>query len=54
VRLLSIAVAGAAEALTIEWVLGRPRPVVDTLIDQLSVIWIRTMQIDRLDLSLSP
>jgi AcrR family transcriptional regulator len=54
VRLLSIAVAGAAEALTIEWVLGRPRPAVETLIDQLAVIWIRTMQIDQLDPGLSP
>jgi AcrR family transcriptional regulator len=54
VRLLSIAVAGAAEALTIEWVLGRPRPLVETLIEQLTMIWLRTMQIDRLDPALSP
>jgi hypothetical protein len=54
VRLLSVAVAGAAEALTIEWILGRPRPSVDTLTEQLTLIWIRTMQIDRLDPALAP
>jgi AcrR family transcriptional regulator len=45
VRMLSLAVAGAAEALTIEWVLARPRPSVDDLIEHLSMIWIRTMQL---------
>ena len=54
VRLLSIALAGAAEALTIEWVLQRPRPSVEQLIDQLSMLWIRSMQIDRLEPALSP
>jgi hypothetical protein len=52
--MLSLAVAGAAEALTIEWVLGRPRPSVETLIEQLAKIWFRTMQIDRLDPQLRP
>ena len=54
VRMLSVAVAGAAEALTIEWVLARPRPSVEDLIEHLSMIWIRTMQIDRLDPQLRP
>ena len=53
-RLLSLAIAGAADALTIEWVLGRPRPSVETLIEQLAKIWFRTMQIDRLDPQLRP
>jgi AcrR family transcriptional regulator len=54
VRVLCIAVAGAAEALTIEWVLARPRPSVENLIDQLAKIWLRTLQIDRLDPALTP
>jgi AcrR family transcriptional regulator len=54
VRMLCIAVAGAAEALTIEWVLARPRPSVENLTEQLSMIWLRTMQIDRLDPLLAP
>jgi len=54
VRLLSIGLAGAAEALTIEWVLARPRPAVDELIDQLSNVWIRTLQIDHLNPALAP
>jgi hypothetical protein len=54
VRVLSVALAGAAEALTIEWVLGRPQPSVDELIEQLSMIWIRAMQIDRFDPALAP
>ena len=49
VRLLCIAVSGAAEALTIEWVLARPRPSVEDLVDALAMIWLRTLQIDRLD-----
>jgi len=47
VRLLSISLAGAAEALTTEWVLARPRPSTAQLIEQLSKLWIRTLQIDR-------
>jgi AcrR family transcriptional regulator len=54
VRMLSVAVAGAAEALTIEWVLARPRPSVDDLSEHLSKIWIRTMQIDHLNLASTP
>lgn len=54
VRVLCIGVAGAAEALTIEWVLARPRPSVDNLTEQLAMIWLRTMQIDRLDPDLTP
>jgi AcrR family transcriptional regulator len=53
VRLLSISLAGAAEALTTEWVLARPRPSTAQLIEQLSKLWIRTLQIDRLDPALS-
>ena len=53
VRLLSISLAGAAEALTTEWVLARPRPSTAQLIEHLSKIWIRTLQIDRLDPALS-
>lgn len=54
VRLLSISLAGAAEALTTEWVLARPRPSTAQLIEQLSNVWIRTLQIDRLDPALAP
>lgn len=46
-RLLSIAVSGAAHALLLDWVLAAPQPAVETLIDTLTTIWMRTLKLER-------
>lgn len=47
-RLLSVAIAGAARALLREWVLAARRPSVEKMIDTLTALWMRTLQIERL------
>ncbi len=46
-RLLSAAIAGAAHDLLLEWVLARRRPPVERMIDTITTLWVRTLQLDR-------
>lgn len=46
-RLLSAAIAGASHDLLLEWVLAPRRPSVEKMIDTITVLWIRTLQLDR-------
>lgn len=46
-RLLSVAVSGAAQALLLDWVLSAKRPPADTLVDTLTMIWMRTLKLER-------
>jgi AcrR family transcriptional regulator len=46
-RLLSAAIAGAAHDLLLEWVLAPRRPSVEKMIDTITNVWIRTLQLDR-------
>jgi AcrR family transcriptional regulator len=43
-RLLSVAVAGAAHALLLEWVLAAHGPSVETMIDTVTTLWLRTLR----------
>ena len=45
-RLVSAALAGAAHDLLLEWVLATRRPSVDRMIDTLTTLWIRTLQLN--------
>ena len=49
VKLLSAALVGASAELTIEWVLAAEpeRPPVAALVDLMSAVWIRSLQLDR-------
>jgi AcrR family transcriptional regulator len=46
-RLLSAAIAGAAHDLLLEWVLSSRRPSVEKMIDTITNVWIRSLQLDR-------
>ncbi|HEX3549544.1 MAG TPA: TetR/AcrR family transcriptional regulator [Candidatus Elarobacter sp.] len=46
-RLLSAAIAGAAHDLLLEWVLARRRPPVERMIDTITTLWVRTLQLDQ-------
>jgi AcrR family transcriptional regulator len=46
-RLLSAAIAGASHALLLEWVLAPRRPAVDKMIDIITNLWVRTLQLER-------
>ena len=46
-RLLSIAVSGAAHALLLDWVLASQQSSLDTLVDTLTIIWMRTLKLER-------
>ena len=46
-RLLSAAIAGASHDLLLEWVLASRRPSVEKMIDTITTLWIRTLQLDR-------
>ena len=46
-RLVSAALAGAAHDLLLEWVLAARRPSVDRMIDTITTLWIRALQLDR-------
>lgn len=46
-RLVSAALAGAAHDLLLEWVLATRRPSVDRMIDTITTLWIRALQLDR-------
>lgn len=46
-RLLSAAIAGASHDLLLEWVLAPRRPSVEKMIDTITTLWIRTLQLDR-------
>jgi len=46
-RLLSAAIAGAAHALLLDWVLAPRRPSVDRMIDTITTLWVRTLRLDR-------
>jgi AcrR family transcriptional regulator len=46
-RLLSAAIAGASHALLLEWVLATRRPSVEKMIETITTLWIRTLQLDR-------
>ena len=46
-RLLSAAIAGAAHDLLLEWVVAPRRPSVEKLIETITTLWIRTLQLDR-------
>ena len=43
-RLLSVAVAGAAHALLLEWVLAARGPSIDAMIDTVTTLWLRTLK----------
>ena len=45
-RLLSAAIAGAAHDLLLEWVLAPRRPSVEKMIDTITTLWIRTLQLE--------
>ncbi len=46
-RLLSAALAGAAHDLLLEWVLSTRRPSIERMVDTVTTLWIRTLQLDR-------
>jgi AcrR family transcriptional regulator len=46
-RLLSVALAGASNALLVEWVLATPRPAVGAMVDQITTLWVRTLRLER-------
>ena len=46
-RLLSAAIAGASHDLMLEWVLAPRRPSVEKMIETITTLWIRTLQLDR-------
>ena len=46
-RLLSAASAGASHALLLEWILAPRRPSVEKMIETITMLWIRTLQLDR-------
>jgi AcrR family transcriptional regulator len=46
-RLLSAALAGAAHDLLLEWVLAARRPPIERMVETLTTLWIRTLQLDR-------
>lgn len=46
-RLVSAALAGAAHDLLLEWVLATRRPSVDRMIDTITTLWIRVLQLDH-------
>ncbi|MBV8298916.1 MAG: hypothetical protein JO083_05180, partial [Candidatus Eremiobacteraeota bacterium] len=46
-RLLSAAIAGAAHDLVLEWVVAARRPSVEKMIDTITNVWVRTLQLDR-------
>ena len=46
-RLLSAAIAGAAHDLVLEWVVATRRPSVEKMIDTITNVWVRTLQLDR-------
>ena len=47
VHMLSISLAGAAEAQTIDWLLTRPRPSVAGLAEHLAMLWKRSLLMDE-------
>jgi AcrR family transcriptional regulator len=46
-RLLSAALAGAAHDLLLEWVLSTRRPSIERMVETVTTLWIRTLQLDR-------
>ena len=46
-RLLSAALAGAAHDLLLEWVLATRRPTIERMVETVTTLWIRTLQLDR-------
>ncbi len=46
-RLLSVALAGAAHALLVEWVIAPRRPSLAAMVDQATALWVRTLRLDR-------
>jgi AcrR family transcriptional regulator len=46
-RLLSAAIAGASHDLLLEWVIAPRRPSVEKMIDTITNVWVRTLQLDR-------
>jgi len=46
-RLLSAALAGAAHDLLLEWVLAAHRPSIERMVETVTTLWIRTLQLDR-------
>lgn len=46
-RLVSAALAGAAHDLLLEWVLATRRPSVERMIDTITTLWVRTLQLDH-------
>ena len=46
-RLLSAALAGAAHDLLLEWVLATRRPSIERMVDTVTTLWMRTLQLDR-------
>jgi AcrR family transcriptional regulator len=47
-RLLSVALAGAANALLVEWVIASPRPALSAMVDQITALWLRTLRLEPL------
>ena len=46
-RLLSAALAGAAHDLLLEWVLSTRRPSIERMVETVTTLWTRTLQLDR-------
>ena len=46
-RLLSAALAGAAHDLLLEWVLATRRPSIERMVETVTTLWVRTLQLDR-------
>jgi AcrR family transcriptional regulator len=51
-RLVAVGLASAAVAILAEWVLAVRKPSVEKMADTLTMFWMRTLQIDRLDTDL--
>lgn len=44
-RLLSVAVAGAAHALLLDWVMAERGPAIENMVDTIAAIWTRTLDL---------
>jgi AcrR family transcriptional regulator len=51
-RLVAVGMASAAVAILAEWVLAARKPSVEKMADTLTMLWMRTLQMDQLDTDL--
>ena len=47
-HLFSAALAGGAHDLLLEWVLSENRPSVASMVDTITTVWVRTLQLDTI------